>query len=882
VIAPTPTGERRRRIDALLDELLDGPVSERRARIGQLCGPDEELCAELERLVRADEHAAGILDRPALSLAAALARDPSPLDDDAADYPPTTTADGVDHSFGVGVTPEARRLGPYRIVRAIGRGGMGRVYLAVRDDAQFERRVAIKVFDQDYSATAIGRFLAERQILASLEHAHIARLLDGGTTPTGRPYFVMEYVPGEPLDRYCDLHALSIEDRLRLMCKVAMAVQHAHRNLVVHRDLKPSNILVTFDGEPRLLDFGIAKLLDPDAEHASPTTRDGERMMTPEYASPEQLDGQPVTTAVDVYALGLILYELLTGHRPQRREGLRFGELEELILSRDPVPPSVAVLTPAPGGVTPERIARARGASPWLLHRKLRGDLDRIVLMALRKEPARRYVSAEQFAADIGRFLDDDPVIARGDATAYRMKKFIVRHWMGVAASVAALLLVVGYALTITVQDKKIRLALDQARLEAERAEQVTSFTMELFDPGARGAGPAALAPSILARSEERARRLDGQPAAQAEMLDVIGRVHQRLGDYAAAEESFDRALALRRRTFGDRHAATAESMQHLATLLASRGRYARADSLYREALGVQVALFGERHPKVARTIDGLGLLEQNRGNYAPAESLFRRALDIRRSLLGPVHPDVAQSLGNLAVQLALQDRRAESEALFRQGLAMRRRLYGEEHTEVATAMSALGLFYFQGGDLAGADSLYRGALAMRRRFLGEQHPDVAQSLGLLAALLRKRGQLAAAESLYTSAIAMARQSLGDDHPDVAHARNGLALVLRDEGRLAQAESLYRVVLETRRRTLGPEHPAIATSLDQLGTLVMERGDSDCAEGYLLAALAMRRHLLGDAHPQTIESAAHVVALYEGRGEFTRADMYRPLARSRR
>jgi eukaryotic-like serine/threonine-protein kinase len=857
--------ERRKEVEALFDAALDRPRSERTVWLDGACAGDAALRAEVAGLLAAHDRATGILDLSPRRMAALLGPDYDTID----------------------VVP---RVGPYRLVREVGRGGMGSVYLAERDDDHYRQQVAVKILRRGLDTDElVRRFVAERQILATLQHPNIARLLDGGMTSDGRPYYVMEFVDGEHLDAYCDSRRLSIEARLELFCVVVRAVQHAHRNLVVHRDLKPSNVLVTADGEVKLVDFGIAKLLDPDAfPDAAPLTRTGLRLMTPEYASPEQVRGMAITTATDVYGLGLVLYELLAGRHPHRLRGRSATEIERIILTEEPPRPSAALTQVdevqsdgVPVRVTPEQIAAARGLPVERLCRRLRGDLDRIVLCALRKEPDRRYQSAAQLADDIERYLRGKPVAARGDSVAYRARKFAGRHVWGVAAGASIVVLLAGYAATVTMQAREVRAALDQARLEAEKAEQVTAFTMGLFETG----DPAAMKSDsmtvrdLLQHGVDRAERLGSQPATQAQLFDVIGRVYQNLGEYARAQLFLERALALRRRTLGARHPATAESLDHVAGLLLVRGQYAAAESLYREALALQRAALGEPHATIARTLAGLGSLLQERGHYAGAERLAREALAMRRELYGGQHPEVAQSLSSLAVTLQLQGRYAEAEALFRDALAMRRRLFGDEHPEVATAMSNLGLLLIQRGELAPADSLYRASLALRRRMLGNDHPDVAASVGLLGVLLRREGDIVGAESTYHAAIALIRRSLGPDHPNLAHSLNGLALVLRDKGDLRGADSLYREVLAIRRRALGDEHPAIATSLYQLGVLRQEEGDVSAAESLLVQSLQMRRKLLGDSHPHVAESARQLVLLYERSGRREEAAPFRTLLR---
>jgi eukaryotic-like serine/threonine-protein kinase len=833
---------RRKEIERVFEAALDQPAPARRRWVSDVCGGDEDLRASVLRLLRAHQRAEGILDHSAA--AASGLREPD-----------------AEHVA-------ERRIGAYRLVREVGRGGMSIVYLAERDDRQYRQTVAVKVIRRGLDTPdLVQRFLAERQILASLSHPNIARLLDGGTTADGLPYLVMEYVDGEPLTDYCDRRRLTVEQRLQLFVAISRTVHHAHRNLIVHRDLKPSNILVTGDGEIRLLDFGIAKLLDPHHfPSALPQTGPELRLMTPAYASPEQLRGEPVTTAADVYGLGVVLCELLTGEHPSRRQ---------------------------------TRGARPRG--------RRRGDLDRIVTVALREEPERRYPSAEQLAEDVEYYLARRPIRARGDSLPYRLGRFATRHRWGVAAAAAFVLLLVGYAATLTIKEREVRAALEHASLEAERSEQVTAFLLRLFeatDPDEVGSD-AITASQLLERGAARAEQFAHEPAAQAQMLDVIGRTWQHLGRYERAQPLLERALALRRGIFGDANAVVAESLHHLARLHHARGELDAAEALFRQALHTQRQLRGDEHVQAARVLAGLAVVHRDRGEHAHAESLGREVLEMRRRILGEEHPEVAESLHALAEVLRRDGRYTDARPLFRQALALRERLlgdghpavaetlyslavllqqhgdvseveslyrralaiyrtsFGTEHPAIAAATSNLGLLMFRQGDLEAADSLYRQALAMRRNVLGAEHPDVAVSLGLLAAVQRRKGELAEAEALYRESLAMQRRLFGGEHPDIGHGMNGLALVLRDRGDYAAADSLYEEVLAMRLRLLGERHPSVATTLNDRGVLMREWGRYTRAESLLLQALELRREMLHEGHRQIEQSLHNLATLYE-------------------
>ena len=447
--------DRWQRLQTLFNAAVEMTPDQRGAYLADACDDDLSLARQVESLLVSSDEAGQFIEGAVEEAAASAAR-----------------ADMI-----------GRRIGPYEVVGELGHGGMGTVYLARRADAEYESLVAIKLVRGVHSASLLGRFRSERQILASLSHPNIARLLDGGTTPEGYPYVVMEHVDGEPIDRYCDTRHLPIEARLELFRAVCLAVQHAHKNLVVHRDLKPSNILVTQAGVPKLLDFGIAKLLDPElAEHTVVETGTATRLLTPSYASPEQVRGENITVATDVYSLGVVLYELLTGQVPFHFRGRGALEIERVICEEEPTRPSTLVTRDGDGadtnGNAPKmsaaELSRARNLMPDRLRRRLAGDLDTIVLKALRKEPNRRYESADQFAEDVRRHLDGLPVIARVDTWTYRANKFVRRHRLGVAAAAVFIVVLLGFATAMAAQARRVARERDVASLERAKAEQVS------------------------------------------------------------------------------------------------------------------------------------------------------------------------------------------------------------------------------------------------------------------------------------------------------------------------------------------------------------------------------------------------------------------------
>ncbi|MGH9854401.1 MAG: serine/threonine protein kinase, partial [Blastocatellia bacterium] len=550
--------ERWQHIEELFRTVVARPTAERESYLTQACNGDEELRREVLSLLARDTAEDFIREQIATAAVAFAAK---PKDD---------------------LTGE--RIGPYRVTRLIGRGGMGAVYEAERDDEQFRQQVAIKIIKRGMDTDFVrDRFLRERQILASLDHPHIARLFDGGATPDGLPYFVMEFVAGDPITAYCRRHQLSVSEKLKLFRKVCSAVQHAHQKLVVHRDLKPSNILITEDGAPKLLDFGIAKLLSPDVSQAHTRTETAIRLMTPEYASPEQARGQAVATTTDVYSLGVVLYELLTKRRPLEFKTYSPAEIERAICDTEIEEPS--------------KVVSRMGDAPTRLARQLAGDLDNILLMAMRKEPERRYQSVEQFSEDLRRHLGRMPVVARKDTFGYRAGKLIRRHKAGVA--ILALLAIL--AVAMTVQAVRIGRERDRANQEAATAQAVTQSLVAMFEAAdpSKARGSVITARELLDQGAEKVvRELKDQPAVQAKLLDTIGQLYQSIGLYDREQPLLEEALKLRRRALGDEHPDVATSLNHLAEVVRLKGDYAKSESLLREALALRRKLLGEESPE--------------------------------------------------------------------------------------------------------------------------------------------------------------------------------------------------------------------------------------------------------------------------------------------
>jgi serine/threonine-protein kinase len=706
---------------------------------------------------------------------------------------------------------------------------MGVVYRAARVDGAFERDVALKVLP------ALGgdarRFRAERQILARLDHPHVARLYGGGVTGEGQLWLAMELVEGEPVTAYSDRERLGVDDRLRLFLQVCEAVHYAHGRLVVHRDLKPSNVLVAAgpDGRPhaKLLDFGVAKLLGDDAE----ATRPGAAPRTPAYAAPEQVAGGEVTTATDVWALGVLLYELLTGCRPFA--GGR-GAVERAVLDRDPPPPSAAVTAGA---------AAARASTADRLARRLRGNLDAVVLKALRREPERRYASAAALGADLGRSLDGLPVEARVPSRWDRARAFVRRHRVGAAAAAAAVLaLAVG-----------LGLALWQGRLaaqERDRAERAAAFMVDLlgeFDPNRMGTARLD-GTDVLDRAVVQIEGgLADQPEVQARLYDNIGQIYQTYTRFDDADRLLHRALALRQSLPGADVQDAAASLNHIAWLHFARGDYAAADSCYARALALLEADGRGRTLTAASSIEGRGLIRRAWGRPEEGVPLVREALAAREATLPPGHPDVSTSVSALATLLYTAGRYDEAAPLFRRAIAERRRSLGR-HVHTAQSLSDYGALLTARGTYAAAVRVHREALAIRRDLLGDAHPHVAQSLSHMGWALQAQGRVAEAEPLYREALTIRRAHYGDDHAAVGNSllMLGEARVLRGdvEGGLA----LEAEAVETLRRVLGPGHPTTLSAALRHASALRDAGRTRAARAIAADLLPDLRAAFGPDH----------------------------------
>ncbi len=790
-----------RRALEIFDEVAELATGERGGRLAAACAGDEALRQRVEALLAADTDTGGRFESGAARL-----------------YPHLLAGGEPSLAHWIG-----RELGPYRIVRELGRGGMGAVFLGERCDGQFEQRVALKVARLGLAGEeSERRFLAERRILAGLEDPRIARLLDGGVTAEGLPFFAMEYVEGVPITEHCAAYRLSLARRIELFLGVCAAVDHAHRRLVVHRDLKPSNILVKPDGEVKLLDFGIAKLLGDESDR----TGTFERALTPAYAAPEQIRGEAITTATDVYALGGVLYELLVGCRPFTSAG--GPEATALAkLGGEPERPSAAVAEAA-GDADGSRSRRSR--------RALRGDLDTIVLTALRQEPERRYPSAAALAEDLQRHLARLPIQARPDSLRYRAGRFAARHrWtLAIAATLAAALLVA------------LAAAIAQARAAAREAlasQEVTSFLVRLFegsDP-TLARGGSLTAQELLDDGAERLRsELTGEPAVRARLLHTMSATYAALGLYARARPLAEEALRLRRATFPAASAEVAESMDQLGEVDRLAGDYAHAEPLLRAALAARRASLDPQSAPVIESLGHLGNLLEQRGEFATAEQLFREALAASGTRFGPESTATAHCLDDFAANQSDLGREKEAVELLRRALAIRERKLGPDAPDVATSLHHLGVQLDNGGEYRQAAAALERALAIRRKVFGPAHPLVGITEVVLAGVQGDLGRLDDGERTATEALATLRRALPRDHPEVGEALNMLGVLRTGRRDFAGAVPLFRELLARYERLAGGNHPDTLAVKNNLAITLLHAGrprEAEALQREILATL---------------------------------------------
>jgi serine/threonine protein kinase len=780
------------RADRLLEEALELPTGEREDFVRRETAGNPALAAQLERLLRAADTPDRLLDGPAIG------------NDTTWEQPVEATAAAAPHPGAAADELLGQQLGPYQIVRELGRGGMAVVYLARRTDGAFEQEVAIKVLERGFSTGEMRlRFGRERQILAASNHPNLARIYDSGETPDGRPYFVMERVEGRRIDRYADEERLPVRERVELVVAVAHAVEDAHRRLVVHRDIKPSNILVATDGHPKLLDFGIAKLLAAPEGDATRTTA---RLMTPGYAAPEQIRGEEVTTATDVYQLGLLLYELLTGVPPyDTKNGGRMA-IEERICEEPPMRLLSAVRSQGDETARAER----RATTPAELRRLLRGDLEAILFKALAKAPESRYISVTELAQDLERYLDGRPVRAQVPTVGYQLRRFVGRHRGAVAGASLFLLLLIAYAVSMSWQARQLAAERDRANREAKTASEVADFLAAVF----RDANPARTRkPDISAREllDRGAARLTESeipdPLVRARLQLVIGNVYRNLALYPKAEALLMPAVASLAAAAGSEAPETLRARKELVDVVHLSGRMEEARRLAEELLPVEIRVFGEEAWEVISSRERLAEIAHTQGRLRDAEALFRATLKVRQERYGSEPGVTAYAADRLARVLLDRRQLAEAESLTRGAIDGYLVRIGPDHPSTILAHAQLGEIAHRRGDLEAAAQHFAYAVPRLAEVIGVEHPTTLTNVGRQAQVEHSRGHYAEALVLHRQGLEGLRRVAGIDHP-ATHIAAGYALAtLVAVGEVAEAEKLGNEVVANLRRLVGPTSP---------------------------------------------------------------------------
>lgn len=823
------------KIKEVFGAALECEPGRRAAFLDEVCVQDAALRAEVESLLSAHANPADLSN--------------SPWPDQLAD-----------------LSLEGLAIGPYRLVKKLGEGGMGQVWLAEQTNP-VRRQVALKLIRGGiFGGALLQRFQAERQSLAIMDHPAIAKVFDAGTTAQGQPYFVMEYVEGLPITKYCDQKRLSIRERLRLFIEVCDGIQHAHQKAIIHRDIKPANILVVEVGgkpSPRIIDFGLAKTIVPAEAGGTLFTQAGVILGTPGYTSPEQADPaiQDIDTRTDVYSLGVVLYELLTGALPFDPEGIKkqpYDKMLRRLREEDPLIPSVKA---SKDSKTSSSHAQMRATSPQQLTTLLRGDLDWITMKALERDRARRYGTPSELTADIERYLENRPVLARPASAGYRLHKYIRRNRVAVSIASGALALLLAFTGIQAIQLRRIT-------RERDRANRVTDFMTNMFkvsDPS-ESRGNSITAREILDKSSKEIETgLAKDPQLQAQMMNVMGEVYINLGLHGDAKSLLEQSIAIRRRVFGLRNRETLDSMDKLAWLLEEQGKPEEAEKIERQILPIRMELFGPEDRDTLSSQVNLANDLCDEGKYAESEQIDRQAIAVRRRI-APDDPLTPMEMSNLAATIAMTGRYRESEQVNLEALAILNRTVGPDHPFTIKVRSNLADVYDREGRFAEAEQITRETLEVRRRILGPDHPDTLQNTGDLGTLLYEQGRYQEAAEIHRDVLARQRRLSGDERPQTLVTMDNLATDLAALHRFPEAEQLSREVWEIRQRVLGPDHPDTLLSAVHLGVVYRLEGRYAQAEKLIRTALVSQRKALGDSHEDCASSEYNLALIAAAQG----------------
>ena len=739
-----------------------------------------------------------------------------------------TIASAASARTAASTTSELKSIGPYKFLRRLGEGGMGQVWLA-EQTAPVQRQVALKLIRVGrYDEEVLRRFRSERQSLAMMDHPAIAKVFDAGATPDGQPYFVMEYVPGVPITKYCDDMRLSIRRRLELFIRVCEGVLHAHQKAIIHRDLKPANILVTeVDGKPmpRIIDFGLAKAVGPQISDESMMTRDGNWVGTPGYMSPEQADpSADVDTRTDVYSLGVVLYVLLTGDGPfedSQSQKQPFHEVIRQLLEVDPLKPSKKIRKQ--DAATQAEHAEKRQNEPGMLVKQVGGDLDCIVLKALEKDRERRYATPLDLAADVERYLRNVPVLAHPPGIAYRARKYVRRHRVGVSFGIAALVLLVGFAVAQAIELRKIR----QQRDRADRISQFMTGIFKVPNPS-EARGNTVTAREILDKaSQQIGNNLNKDPLLQAQLMETMAQTYTGLGLYGRSQDLTEHALTIQKSMFGERNRETLASESYLAQILRAEGHLPEAEKLLQNTIAAQRQVLGANDPDTLASMDRLGYVYTNEARHGDAENLFRQTLNAETKVLGPDDPQTLSTLNELAEILTPQGRYAEADQIYGELIAAQKRTLGPDHPATLLSMSHAAENLEEEGRFPEAEKLYSDVIAAQRRVLGPEHPQTLRAMTMLALTMAKEGHYSEADKLQSQVIEIKTRVLGPTHTSTLQSMEMEALGLNREGRFADSEKMFRNVIDAAEKTNQPA--TVAEAWYNFGCAEAARGRPDDA-----------------------------------------------------
>ncbi len=810
-------------------EAVQLPVEDRVAFLDRVCAGEDELRGKVEALLRSNDRAGDFLEQP-----------------------PTNSISEERNKVNPGEKP-GDRVGRYKLLQQLGEGGCGVVFMA-EQEAPVRRRVALKIIKPGMDTkNVIARFEAERQALALMDHPNIAKIFDAGATESGRPYFVMELVRGIKITEYCDQHALTTEERLRLFIQVCQAVQHAHQKGIIHRDIKPSNILVTqteqADALPVVIDFGIAKATTNQQLTDKTLFTAFELLIgTPAYMSPEQaaMTSLDVDTRTDIYSLAVLLYELLTGSTPfDTGELLKAGldEIRRVIREQEPVTPSARLSSLTGADLT--TVAQSRHSEPPSLIRMVHGDLDWIVMKAMEKDRTRRYATANGLAFDIQRFLANEAVLARPPSKFYKFQKLVLRNKLVFTGIGIIALLLIASLIVVSASLAKERRSRRETEAASVKSQQVTKFLEEML----RGVGPSValgedtkLLRRILDQTVERVgKELASQPVVEAELRNVIGGLYGELGYPGEGEKMVRQALEIHRREFGSESLEAAASLDLLGGQLMGQSKRPAGAQAYSEALAIRHRLLGAEHPDTAASLSNLGAAYGEEGKVKEAEAMAREALRISRQLGDNSSPQFAAMLRNLCMILGNGGKWAEAEETARELLKVRRKLHGPDHPSVAAALRDLAWAVNASKKFEEAQSLEAEAAMMQEKLLGGLHPEVTLSLNSLGKLLGNRGDKQASEAVLKAVLSVQRKMLGEDHPATLETLGSLARVLREQGKRPEAELTWREALAAWNTRGEADKPDRLYALRGLGETLEEQGKLSDAEAIWRESLPLWR-----------------------------------------